>query len=54
MRIKSVNAQLNEERKKNALLANALYKAKADLEYVAMMTDVDLGDDEPEEVNENE
>lgn len=54
MKIKTTKQQLNDERKKNAELANKLYKAQADLEYVAMMTDVDLGEDTEEEVSENE
>ena len=51
MRFMSVREQLNAERKRNAILTNKLYKQQADLEYVAMMADIDL--DEPEEA-ENE
>ena len=48
---KGVNEQLLEERKKNASLQAKLNKANADIEYLAMMTDIELED---EEVNINE
>lgn len=48
---KGVNEQLLEERKKNASLQAKLNKANADIEYLAMMSDIELED---EEVNINE
>lgn len=48
---KGVNEQLLEERKKNASLQVKLNKANADIEYLAMMSDIELED---EEVNINE
>lgn len=49
---KSTREQLLEERRKNAELRAALDKTNADVEYIAMMTDVELEDDEME-VNED-
>lgn len=47
---KSTREQLLEERRKNAQLQAALDKTSADVEYIAMMTDVELeSDDEFEE-----
>ncbi len=43
---KSTREQLVEERRKNAQLQAALDKTSADVEYIAMMTDVELEDDE--------
>lgn len=43
---KSTKEQLLEERRKNAQLQAALDKTSADVEYIAMMTDVELDDDE--------
>lgn len=48
---KGVNEQLLEERKKNVSLQAKLNKANADIEYLAMMSDIELED---EEVNINE
>lgn len=48
---KGVNEQLIEERKKNAYLQAKLNKANADIEYLAMMSNIELED---EEVNINE
>ena len=42
---KSTRKQLLEERRKNAQLMAKLNKATADVEYLAMMTDVDMEDD---------
>lgn len=43
---KSTKEQLLEERRKNAQLQAALDKTSADVEYIAMITDVELDDDE--------
>lgn len=45
---KSIREQLLDERKKNAELQAALTKANADIEYIAMMTDVDIETDDQE------
>ena len=45
---KNIYKQLIEVRNKNAELAMKLDKTNADIEYIAMMTDVDL--EETEEV----
>ena len=47
---KPLKTQVLEERQKNAQLQSALDKAVADLEYVAMMTDVELEEDENEQI----
>lgn len=47
---KSTKEQLLEERRKNAQLQAELEKTSADVEYIAMMTDVELEDDEPMEM----
>ena len=46
MKIRNANDLLNAERKKNAALVNQIYKQKADLDYVAMMAGVELGEEE--------
>jgi len=51
---KSTREQLLEERRKNAELQATLDKTSADVEYIAMMTDVELDDDEETEVEEND
>ena len=48
---KDIKKQLLEEKKKNAALQAKLAKTNADVEYIAMMTDVEL---EEESENENE
>ena len=48
---KDTKTQLLEEKKKNAALQAKLAKTNADVEYIAMMTDVEL---EEESENENE
>lgn len=50
-KFKDVKTQLIEEKKKNAELQAKLAKTNADVEYIAMMTDVEL---EEETKNENE
>ena len=50
-KFKDVKTQLLEEKKKNAELQAKLAKTNADIEYIAMMTDVEL---EEETENENE
>ena len=42
---KSTRKQLLEERRKNAQLMAELNKTTADVEYLAMMTDVEMEDD---------
>lgn len=48
-KFKDVKTQLLEEKKKNAKLQAKLAKTNADVEYIAMMTDVEL-----EEETEND
>lgn len=50
---KSTREQLLEERRKNAQLQAALDKTNSDVEYIAMMTDVELESEETE-VEEND
>lgn len=50
---KSVTQQLVEERKKNEALRANQQHSDADIEYIAMMCDVELETD-GEEVSENE
>jgi hypothetical protein len=45
---KSTREQLLEERRKNADLRAQMAKANADIEYIAMMTDVEMEEDETE------
>ena len=49
-KFKSTKEQLIEERKKNAVLQSALAKTNADIEYITMMTDVEL--EETEEIED--
>lgn len=53
---RSLREQVIDEQHKSAALQEELEKSAADLLYVAMMTDVDLDDDEveKEEVEEDE
>lgn len=44
--VKTEKEQLREERQKNERLTAALAKANADLEYIAMMADIDLDSDQ--------
>lgn len=53
MKIVSTSEQLRNERKKNAELQNALNKAQANIDYIAIMSDIDI-DDEVEATNEQE
>lgn len=50
---KSTREQLLEERRKNAQLQAALDKTNSDVEYIAMMTDIELEDDEEMEVEDD-
>lgn len=43
---KSTRKQLLEERRKNAQLTAKLNKTTADVEYLAMMTDVEMEEDD--------
>ena len=43
---KTIQEQLVEERNKNEALNAQLIKTRADMEYIAMMTDVDIDDEE--------
>ncbi len=45
----SESERLYETEKENRMLRAQLEKASADLEYVAMMTDVDIDEEEPDE-----
>lgn len=45
---KSIREQLLEERRKSARLEAELNKTNADVEYIAMMTDVEIEDEETE------
>lgn len=45
---KDTKRQLMEEKKKNAELQSKLAKTNADIEYIAMMTDVELEEDTDE------
>ena len=55
-KMKTVKEQLHEVRRENIRLRTALDKTGADVEYIAMMTDVELGtnDSEETEVMEDE
>jgi len=46
---KTAREQLMEERRRNANLQAALAKTNADIEYIAMMTDVEIESDDTEE-----
>ena len=48
-KFKDTQTQLMEEKKKNAELQAKLEKTNADIEYIAMMTDVEL-EEETEDV----
>lgn len=49
LKFKDVKTQLFEEKKKNAELQAKLAKTNADVEYIAMMTDIELEETESEE-----
>lgn len=51
---KSSREQMIEERRKNAQLQAALDKTSSDVEYIAMMTDIELEEDEVEEMEVEE
>lgn len=48
-RYKSLGQQLIEERKKNALLKEQADQNTANIDYIAMMSDIELETDEQEE-----
>ena len=45
LKVKTVLQQLIEERKKNAILSGMIEKLLSDVDYIAMMCDVLLGED---------
>ena len=47
-KVKTIIQQLNEERQKNILLANRQEKLTADIDYIAMMSDVELEEENDE------
>lgn len=49
---KTVREQLMEERRKNASLQAELAKANADIEYISMMIDVEMEEQEAQEDGE--
>lgn len=52
VKVKTIEEQLEEERAKSAELREELNKAQANLDYVAMMTDVDIPSEDEEGVEE--
>lgn len=55
LKFKSLQKALVEERRKNEQLQAELLKAKSDIDYIAMMNDVELEIQQEEtEVNDNE
>ncbi|MBQ2828521.1 MAG: hypothetical protein IJF20_04670 [Clostridia bacterium] len=48
IKVKSVLQQLIEERKKNAVLSVRIEKLMSDVDYVAMMCDISLEEEEDE------
>ena len=46
---KTIQEQLVEQRNKNEALLSQLIKVNANLEYVAMMTDVEINDEDERE-----
>lgn len=53
-KMKTVREQLHEVRRENIRLQTALDKTNADVDYIAMMTDVEFPESEEMEVDENE
>lgn len=49
---KTIQEQLTEERNKSKALTAQLIKARADMEYLAMMTDIDIDEEEEEDAEE--
>lgn len=45
--------QLVKERQKNAALQAQIVKANSDIEYLAMMADIEMEQDEDQEVQDN-
>lgn len=52
LKVKTALEQLMEERRKSIQLKTALDKANADIEYVAMMADIELEEPETEAGND--
>ena len=52
LKYKTTKEQLIEERNKNTQLRAELYKATADVEYIAMMTDIELEEETESEDDE--
>ena len=48
LKVKTVLQQLIDERKKNAVLSGRIEKLLSDMDYVAMMCDIELEEDEDE------
>ena len=46
---KNIQEQIADERRKNEDLLSEMLKAKADMEYIAMMSDIDLEEGENDE-----
>lgn len=51
---KNMRKQLIEERRKNAELAQQLSKTRSDIDYLSMMTDIDMEQDSEEEMEHGE
>lgn len=49
---KNIQEQIVEERRKNEALLSEMLKAKADMEYLAMMSDIELDEEEEEDGEE--
>lgn len=49
---KTIQEQLTEERNKSKALTAQLIKTRADLEYISMMTDIDIDEEEEEDAEE--
>lgn len=51
--IKTMREQLVEERRKNAALQAQIIKANSDIEYLAMMADIEMEQDDEQEEQQN-
>lgn len=51
--IKTMREQLVEERRKNAALQAQIIKANSDIEYLAMMADIEMEQDDDEQEEQN-
>lgn len=49
---KTIQEQLLSERRKSEALTAQLIKTRADLEYISMMTDIDIDEEEEEDAEE--